>query len=418
MGDLSVVSKGETNALVAPVEDGVVLAHEDVTQDPERTSGGGDVKTDHTQQADLTIRDQVVSRSEGVDLAIDGEIEVRKSVVVACNHVLAGNDFLGTDLGSDLLNDVRRTSQEGSTRVNDGLGLGSEGSTIDGETTKGDLPVGSSQQVHPGEVTSELGLVVTTEGQLTEVLGGVTKVETELSGLNQVLLNQVLEGGRDVVDGEDREGKTQDTVELAELVSTTKTRGISDFGEDLVLDNKATHVQHVLGLEASNRARTVLNVESSTVLDVGGRLGGVILGVSAAAGVALGGSDPQVRATSVEDDLELLGRGTEVDGTVVLRVLVVVDDDVSVLGDTVGVAKKWNNKKIYKFYCHEKKNWWTKTNLPQTLLGTGQQTSNELTVVLLLQAELGDGRKGSVDHQQGNEELGSVDHFDFSLLIL
>lgn len=343
-GNLSVVGKGETNALVAPVEDSVVLAHEDVTQDPERTSGGRDVKTDHTQQADLTIRDQVISRGEGVDLAVDGEIEVRKSIVVACNHVLAGNDFLGTDLGSDLLNNVRRTSQEGSTRVDDGLGLGSEGSTIDGEATKSDLPIGSSQQVHPGEVTSELGLVVTTQGQLTEVLGGVTKVETELGGLNQVLLNQVLEGSRNVVDGEDREGKTQDTVELAELVGTTKTRGISDFGEDLVLDNKATHVQYILGLEASNRARTVLNVESSTVLDVGGGLGGVVLGVSAAAGVALGGSDPQVRATSVEDDLELLGRGTEVDGTVVLGVLVVVDHDVSVLGDTVGVAEiNWEN---------------------------------------------------------------------------
>lgn len=59
----------------------------------------------------------------------------------------------------------------------------------------------------------------------------------------------------------------------------------------------------------------------------------------------------------------------------------------------------------------------TKTILPQTLLGTSQQASNELTVVLLLQAELGDGREGSVDHQQGNEKLGSVDHFDCSLLI-
>lgn len=344
MEDLSVVGKGETNALVAPVEDSVVLAHEDVTQDPERTSGGRDVKTDHTQQAGITIRDQVVSRSEGVDLAIDGEIEVRKSVVLARNHVLAGNDFLGADLGSDLLNDVRRTSQEGSTRVNDGLGLGGEGSTIDGETTKGDLPVGSSQQVHPGEVTSELGLVVTTQGQLTEVLLGVTKVETELSGLNQVLLNQVLEGGRNVVDREDREGKTQDTVELAKLVGSTKTRGISDLGEDLVLDNKTTHVQDILGLEARNRARTVLDVENGAVLDVSGRLGGSILGVSATAGVALGGSNPQVRAASVEDDLELLGRSTEVDRTVVLRVLVVVDDDVSILGDTVGVAKKLRKK--------------------------------------------------------------------------
>lgn len=264
------VGKSEANALVSVVEDGVVLAHEDITQDPERTSRSRDIKTNHAEKAQIAIGDEVVLSSEGVDLAIDGEVEAGEGVILARDHVLAGNDLLSTDGSSDLLHDIRRTSQQRGTRVNDGLSLGSEGGATNGEATKGDLPVGSSQKVDPRQLTSVLGGVRTAQSQLTEVLGRVAEVEGELRALDEALLDKVLEGSGHVVNGQDGEGKAEDTIELAELVSATQTGSISDLGEDLILHNKAAHVEDIGGLVASHRTGAVLDVEGGTVLDVGG----------------------------------------------------------------------------------------------------------------------------------------------------
>lgn len=62
--------------------------------------------------------------------------------------------------------------------------------------------------------------------------------------------------------------------------------------------------------------------------------------MSATAGVTVRGGNPQIGATSVEDDLELLGRGAKGDSTVVLGVLVVVDDNGTVLTIAVRSTKK------------------------------------------------------------------------------
>lgn len=48
--------------------------------------------------------------------------------------------------------------------------------------------------------------------------------------------------------------------------------------------------------------------------------------------------------------------------------------------------------------------------LPEALLSAGQDTGDELSVGLLLQAEL-HGGEGSVDHQERNEGFQTVDHF-------
>jgi hypothetical protein len=49
--------------------------------------------------------------------------------------------------------------------------------------------------------------------------------------------------------------------------------------------------------------------------------------VATATVVALRASNPQISTSSVEDHVEFLFWGAEGDGTVVLRILVVIDDD-------------------------------------------------------------------------------------------
>jgi tryptophanyl-tRNA synthetase len=73
---LGVIGQSKSNLLVGHIPDSVVLAHEHISQDPEGTSGGGDVQSHQTQQTQLTIGDQVVSRGEGIDIAVNGEVKV------------------------------------------------------------------------------------------------------------------------------------------------------------------------------------------------------------------------------------------------------------------------------------------------------------------------------------------------------
>ena len=65
---LVVVSKSEANSLVSRVEDSVVLAHEDITQDPERTGGGRDVHAHETQHAEVAIGNEIVVGGQHVVL--------------------------------------------------------------------------------------------------------------------------------------------------------------------------------------------------------------------------------------------------------------------------------------------------------------------------------------------------------------
>lgn len=106
-------------------------------------------------------------------LAVNVEGEVRKSVVVASKHVLALDNLLGADLLGDGSHRLRRSGQDGSTGVDDGLSIGSVGGTSDTHAVHGDLPVGGGEQVDPSDVTSVVSGVSAAQHQLTLVGGGV-----------------------------------------------------------------------------------------------------------------------------------------------------------------------------------------------------------------------------------------------------
>mmetsp|Transcript_53630 Transcript_53630/g.93578 ORF Transcript_53630/g.93578 Transcript_53630/m.93578 type:complete len:391 (-) Transcript_53630:59-1231(-) len=376
---VGVGGKGEADSLVGGVEDGVVLAHEDVTQDPQRTGGLRDVHANHAEQAELTVGQQVVTCGEHVVVAVDQEGEVGEGVVVARHHVLTGDDLLAAELLGDGGHHVRGGGEDGGTRVHDGLGAGGVADAVDGQATEGDLPVSGGQKRHPGDGTGVVSGVSAAEHQLTLVLRRVTEVERELSVVDQTLGNQVVERGGHVVDGQHAEGHAEDTVELAELVGSAQANGVGHLRELLVLHDEAAEVKVVHGLVAGHGAGAVGDVEGGAVGGVGGGLGRVVLGVAAATGVAVGRSNPKVGTAGIEDHVELLVGGAEGDLAVVLGVLVIIDHDGAVLLDLELVL--------------------------DALGGTSTDGSDELTVVDFLHGKL----DNSGHHHDGDEREESFD---------
>jgi hypothetical protein len=118
-----VVSQGKPHTLVSRVEYRVVLAHEHVSQDPERSGRGRDIQSHETEQAHVSIRDEVILGGQGVDISSNGEVEVG-TVVVALDEVLAGDDFFAAEGRGDLGHLLGGAGEDGGARVHDGLVLG------------------------------------------------------------------------------------------------------------------------------------------------------------------------------------------------------------------------------------------------------------------------------------------------------
>lgn len=299
--------------------DGVVLAKEDITEDPQRTSRGGDIKANEAEEAEAAGIDGVVETVEEEVLSAELEVDLGKlGAAGAVDEVLAGVDGGGADGIGEAGDFIGGTSHEGGTGVEDGLvDLGHEGVVV-GHGSELNLPVGLGGEGNPAELTLVLGVVNAANVQSAVRHAVLGEVEREDGLLHEALLEHTLEHGGDLAHGEGAEAHAEDTVELADGVSETKAGGVSDLGEGLRLDDEATHVDGVLGEEAGDGARAVHDLELGAISNVGGGGAVVVTGVGAAA-AALGVRDPQVGGASVEDDLELGAIGADLDGTVVLR---------------------------------------------------------------------------------------------------
>src|SRR5690554_3486091 len=115
-----VVGESKSNALVGVVEDGVILAHEHIAQDPQRPSRAWDVKTHEAQQADGAVRDQVVLRRQGVGLAVDLDVNVWLAAAASGQVLASVAELDGTDSVSNGGNVLTRSSDDGGTAVHDG----------------------------------------------------------------------------------------------------------------------------------------------------------------------------------------------------------------------------------------------------------------------------------------------------------
>lgn len=159
-----------------------------------------------------------------------------------------------------------------------------------------------------------MALIDTTEGSLGLVtfFVGVTQVEGEDRLVKQTLIQQVVEGGRDLVDGDGVVAETQDTVETAKGKGQTGLAG--RLREELVLDLQVTDGNDVLRDEAAQASGSIADAELGAILLVGRRGRRVILGVKVASnGTTLGRGDPKVGATGIKDNLKGLGRSTDLD---------------------------------------------------------------------------------------------------------
>jgi len=329
---------GETNTLVTIVEDGVVLAHEDISKNPKRSTRSGDVDSGHTEEAD---RDTFLSDLVDVVLSFEGEVdtvegdddggEAGDSVTV--DGVLVGvhGDGGSSDGLGDGLHISGGTGEDRGTRVGDGVRSAGDAVSTESERIELELPVRLGDQRNVSDRTSELGSIDSSEGELSVDTGGAGEREGEDGVRDDTLLNTGDEGGSDGINGDGRPAETADSIELTDLEGETGL--LSGFSEELVGDDKVTHLDGILRDETRERTRTVTDLKVSSIGDVGGRLRRLVLLVEAER--ALGRRNPEVGGTGVVDDVEGLRGGSDGHGSKVLGVHVVVDRDGGAVSETV-----------------------------------------------------------------------------------
>jgi len=324
--DERLLGESEANTLVAPVEDRVVLTHEDITEDPEWAVRGWDVDAHHGEDALLARLESVLGELEGVWVTSDLEGDVR-SDLRAVNRPLFAHDGSSTEKVSDLGDLGGWTSEEGGARVDDGGLGGGERLAVDLDIIEGDAPVVLGLEWDVGEVTSVVGLVNATDHEGAR--GVVTEVEGEHVVGKLAGLDEVAHWGLDAVDGDAVEAEAEDTVELTNAVGKAEALGVLNLSEVLLLDNLASDGDGILGPDAGDWTGTVLDLELGTVLGVGGGLGRVVLVLEETNEADLGVRNPKVGGASVEDHVESLGWGTDGSLAVVLGVLEVVDLNIT-----------------------------------------------------------------------------------------
>jgi hypothetical protein len=319
---------GETNGVVADIVDRVVFPEESVTEDNKGTSRLRDVEAhEGADAAALDLKDVVVG-ADGEVVAGKGEGEVREGVtLLALNAVLAVVTLLGTNLFVEQLSKSGGKGNEGSAGVKDGTGVVQRSRLVtEGDLIEVDLPVGLAAEGNLGQLASVVVLVDTTEQglALSALIVGVAEVEAEHGLVEQTLVDHAVERRDNAVHGDGVVAETHDTVEAAEGESEAGLRG--SLSEQLVLDLEVADLDGVLADVALKAAGAIPDGEVGAVLLVGGRLAVVVLGVQVAGnGAAVTAGNPQVGATGVQNDLELLRRSADGDLGEVLSVEEVAD---------------------------------------------------------------------------------------------
>ena len=110
------------------VKDGVVLSHENITQNPKRPGRDGNIKGHYAQKANITIWDKIVTGCKTerrmvtfgtpreqvfvlpVCVTIDNEVQIRQGVV-AIDEVLSRNELFRAELLGDLRHFISRSRE-------------------------------------------------------------------------------------------------------------------------------------------------------------------------------------------------------------------------------------------------------------------------------------------------------------------
>lgn len=294
----SLLGLGQTDSALAQIVYRVVLSQEGVTEDGQGAHGLWEVHTHERADAAALHLEDVVVRSNGEVVATKGERHVRKTVtLVTLNSVLAVVALLGTHLLVEELGKGGWECDEGRSGVKYNTSVVKFSSGIaESNGVKINLPVSLTPKWDVGHLAGVVVLVDATKGDLRDILltvGSVTKVEGEDWLIKESLINHVVEGRDDLVDGNGIITKTHNSVESA------KGKGESwllcGLREVLVLDLQVADGDGVLGNVAAETARAIADLEVGTVLLVGRGRGSIVLGVKVASnGAALSGRNPKV----------------------------------------------------------------------------------------------------------------------------
>lgn len=299
---------GQTDGVLAEVVDRVVAAEESISKNDEGSSGRGDV---HALEGGNTVSrylEDVVASGQAVLGTSKVECDVgERADLVALNGVLATETLLGANLLVQELSKVRGENVQRSTSVEDSTSALELGSLVT-ERNRFDinLPVGLAAERDVLDLALVVVLVDTTENSLATLVI-TAEVESKDGLVNELLVDHLVERRDNLVDGDGIVAETQDTVEAAEGEGQTGlTSGLSKV---LSLDLEVTDGEVIIGDETGQTATAVVDLKVRSVLLVGRRGGGVVGGVQEASNaVARLGGNPEVGASSVENDLEGLGR--------------------------------------------------------------------------------------------------------------
>lgn len=253
---------GKTNSRVADIVDRVPPPEEGVSENGKgtyrlrevHTEEGGDTRS-------LDLEDVVVS-TDGEVMAGQSEGEVGQTVtLVALNGVLAVVGLLSTDLLVQELCDGGGKGNEGCAGVKDDTSVVHLSSLLaESDGIEINLPVGLAPQWDLGHLAGVVALVNSTEGGnglLARV--GIAEVEGEDGLVKETLVEHVVEGGNDFVNGDGVVTETHDAVEPAKGKGKTGLRG--RLGEVLVLDLEVPNLEDIVGDEAAKLTGAVADLE-------------------------------------------------------------------------------------------------------------------------------------------------------------
>jgi hypothetical protein len=303
----------QTNGVLAEVIDRVVSSEESITENNKRSYRLREVHAlEGRDTAALNLED-VVGGGEAVVGSSKVESDIgKRSALVTLNSVLAVVALLSANLLVQKLSESAGEDVQGGTGVEDGTSVLLLSNLIaESNGFEVNLPVSLAAEGNVLDVSSELGLIDTTKGSLALAIL-VIEVESKDGLVQKLLVDHLVEGRDHAVHGNAVIAETEDTVEATKGESQTGL--LSGLSEVLVLDLEVADGDNIIGDETRQAARSVVDLELGAIFLISRGSGRVVLRVKVAGdAAALLGRNPEVGATSVENDLEALGRSTDGD---------------------------------------------------------------------------------------------------------
>mmetsp|Transcript_1505 Transcript_1505/g.3238 ORF Transcript_1505/g.3238 Transcript_1505/m.3238 type:complete len:406 (-) Transcript_1505:71-1288(-) len=317
--------RSHPDPLLAPVELHVVLAHEHIPQDPQRTSRSRHIDPGQPQNALVPRRLQhQVSAVQRVLLPSQAEGHARLEGV-AVHDVLLPKDALRPQLGRNSLHICAGTSQQTRPGVHNRSLRRSDRRSVQLHTIQPHGPVRLARQGHKREVPGVVLRVHTPDHQLTRSV--VPQVEGEHRIIQLLRVHQSVEWGLHSAHRNSIPRHAADPVKLPSTVRKSKSARVVHLSKRVLRNLHRSDRHRVLREHTGHRARPIHDLELSPVRLVRARLVVVVHLLERKHRALVG--NPQVRRSRVVDHRLLLTRTPDRQVTEILSVLVVTDHHVS-----------------------------------------------------------------------------------------